>query len=59
MEKQFIVKVGTGTSKKTGNKYVQAYIDLGYRKINVSFDKATIAELFDISVSEIYKMLEK
>lgn len=59
MVKKFDVELKVGVGKESGKKYAVALIDLGYRKVNVTFDKGTIAELFGIPVADVYKMLEK
>lgn len=58
IEQKFTVKLATCISKKNNTRYVVAYIDLGYRKVFVSFDKNTIAELFNIPVAEVYRLIE-
>ena len=40
-------------SEKTGNKYACIYVDLGWKKAYLSFDKYTLCDILDIKPSEL------
>lgn len=44
---------------KKGNVCALAEVDLGYRKVAVTFDELLVAELFGLSVAELYSLKEK
>lgn len=43
---------------KNGKAYCYAYVNLGYRKAVLTFDKNLISELFDIPLKDLYGILE-
>lgn len=44
---------------KKGNVCALAEVDLGYRKVAVTFDELLVAELFGLSVADLYSLKEK
>lgn len=38
---------------KNENEYIVLYADLGYRKINLTFDRNTIAEILGVAVVKL------
>lgn len=42
---------------KEGNEYLALYIDLGYTRKILSVDRCTIAELIDVSIRELYRIV--
>lgn len=45
-------------NKKNNTHYYRAYVDLGYRKITISFDRCVCAELLNVSVAELDEYIE-
>lgn len=41
---------------KTGNKYMILAVDLGYRTLALTFDKATISELTGVDIGTINQL---
>lgn len=56
MTNELTLKVGYLKSKE-GNEYLALFFDLGYTRKVVSVDRAMIAELLDISVRELYRVV--
>lgn len=45
-------------SAKTGKLYAALYFDLGYRLLLISFDRATIAEVLDLTVPQYEDLVD-
>lgn len=45
-------------SGKTGRKYCALYVDLGYRKIPLCFDRGVCSEILNISLRDISELPE-
>lgn len=43
---------------KNGNEYVALVVDLGYRKAVLTFDRSLIAELYGMSIRELYESID-
>lgn len=56
MTNELTLKVGYLKSKE-GNEYLALYFDLEYTRKIVSVDRAMIAELLDVSVRELYRVV--
>lgn len=40
-------------SEKTGNKYACIYVDLGWKKVYLSFDRYNLCDILDVKMSEL------
>lgn len=58
-EKTIKVKLEVREAKETKRKYLALVTDLGYTKKVISVDKATMAEILDIKVSELAKYISQ
>lgn len=41
------------TSDKTGNKYACVYVDMGWKKVYLTFDKYNLCDVLDLKPSEL------
>lgn len=45
-------------SEKTGRCYCALYVDLGYRKVPLNFDRGVCSEILGISIREVSELPE-